>query len=355
VGSQSLSGRVKRYSVVGPRGQTGLRPCVGSSSSLGTLRAVRECLRPRCQTELRPCVQSLTPEGEDVATSEAGVRFSERSRRSAGCRSSRPTWLRPGVRSGSFSHGVERKRALWVLAPSTMGVPLSTFCEATRTPAPRSASLAAGATTQRPTPPGPQRTFPLHAVRERSANPRMSEALVGRQDLHPHAPLAPSENDRGRTHGRSPVGCDDLHAHVPLATFRERSRAHAWAKPCLAGRPTALVRTQPPETNTSRGRPTGMELPDYPVVVLTPHRRTRMGPHLRFPPGLFPDSQLVMLPAGSFPGFAARYASRRVFPRIRSSLRFPPVLFFQSTRLKGANVPSFSMMLSLMAPLSSTA
>jgi hypothetical protein len=218
VGSQSLSGRVKRYSVVGPRGQTGLRPCVGSSSSLGTLRAVRECLRPRCQTELRPCVQSLTPEGEDVATSEAGVRFSERSRRSAGCRSSRPTWLRPGVRSGSFSHGVERKRALWVLAPSTMGVPLSTFCEATRTPAPRSASLAAGATTQRPTPPGPQRTFPLHAVRERSANPRMSEALVGRQDLTPSR-AARTLRERSRTHAwAKPVGPEVLHPHVPLAT-----------------------------------------------------------------------------------------------------------------------------------------
>jgi hypothetical protein len=33
-----------------------------------------------------------------------------------------------------------------------------------------------------------------------------------------------------------------------------------------------------------------MELPDYPVVALTPHRRTRMGPHFRFPPGLFSDS-----------------------------------------------------------------
>jgi hypothetical protein len=225
---------VKRYSVVGPRGRTGLRPCVGSSSSLGTLRAVRECLRPRCQTELRPCVQSLTPEGEDVATSEAGVRFSERSRRSAGCRSSRPTWLRPGVRSGSFSHGVERKRALWVLAPSTMGVPLSTFCEATRTPAPRSASLAAGATTQRPTPPGPQRTFPLHAVRERSANPRMSEALVGRQDLHPHAPLAPSENDRGRTHGRSLLAPRSYtltrRSQPPRATANARMGEACWVR-----------------------------------------------------------------------------------------------------------------------------
>jgi hypothetical protein len=77
---------------------------------------------------------------------------------------------------------------------------------------------------------------------------------------------------------------------VSLLTFRERTRAHARAKPCLAGRPTMLVRTQCCETNTSRGRPTGMELPDYPVVALTPVRRTRMGPHLRFPPGLFLNS-----------------------------------------------------------------
>jgi hypothetical protein len=95
------------------------------------------------------------------------------------------------------------------------------------------------------------------------------------------------------------------------SAFRERSQTLAWAKPCLAGRPTMLVRTQPPEQNTSRSHPSGMELPDYPVVVLTLHRRTRMGPHLRFPPGLFPDSSLVTLPAGSFFKFVPRYASRR--------------------------------------------
>jgi hypothetical protein len=106
----------------------------------------------------------------------------------------------------------------------------------------------------------------------------------------------------------------DPHAHAPLATSRERSRRHARAKPCLAGRPTALVRTQIPETNTSRGRPSGMELPDYPVVVLTPAPLDQDGPA---PP----------LPARSFPGFVARSASRRVFSRIRSSFRFPPGLF----------------------------
>jgi hypothetical protein len=98
--------------------------------------------------------------------------------------------------------------------------------------------------------------------------------------------------------GEALFGGDDLHTHAPLYTFRERSQTLAWAKPCLAGRPTMLVRTQPPEQHTSRSRPSGMELPDYPVVVLTPSRRTRMGPHFTFPPGLFPDSYLVLLPVG---------------------------------------------------------
>jgi hypothetical protein len=98
--------------------------------------------------------------------------------------------------------------------------------------------------------------------------------------------------------GEALFGGTDLHTHASLATSRDRSRTHAWAKPCLAGRPTVLVRTQPPETNTSRGRPPGMELPDYPVVVVNLPRRTRMGPHFRLPPGLFLDSYLVPLPAG---------------------------------------------------------
>jgi hypothetical protein len=77
---------------------------------------------------------------------------------------------------------------------------------------------------------------------------------------------------------------------VPLHTPRQRSRTHAWAKPCLAGRPTALVRTQCCEQNTSRGRPSGMELPDYPVMATLPTPMDQDGPA---PP----------LPAGSFPRF----------------------------------------------------
>jgi hypothetical protein len=107
-----------------------------------------------------------------------------------------------------------------------------------------------------------------------------------------------AESDRERTHGRSPV----WRAHpglVPLATCRDATQTPIWAKPCLAGRPSALVRTQFPEQNTSRGRPTGMELPDYPVMALTPTPQDQDGPALP-------------LPAGSFPVLVPRYASRRV-------------------------------------------
>jgi hypothetical protein len=124
-----------------------------------------------------------------------------------------------------------------------------------------------------------------------SARCEQCEALFGDRELHTPAPAPnlPRAITNPRM-GEALTGRQDLHAHGLLALSRERSRTLAWAKPCLAGRPTMLVRTQLPETNTSRSRPSGMELPDYPVVVLTPSCRTRMGPHLRFPPGLFPDS-----------------------------------------------------------------
>jgi hypothetical protein len=118
-----------------------------------------------------------------------------------------------------------------------------------------------------------------------------------------HVPRRLSE----RPHGQSPGWCDDLHAHALLHTFRRRPRTLAWAKPCLAGRPTMLVRTQCCETNTSRGRRAGMELPDYPVVATLPTPWDQDGP-------------ARPLPAGSFPRFVARYASRRVFFQIRISL-----------------------------------
>jgi hypothetical protein len=141
----------------------------------------------------------------------------------------------------------------------------------------------------------------------------MGEALFGDQELHTPAPLATSRQ-RSRTLARAKP-CSAATTYTlphPLATSRERPRTHAWAKPCLAGRPTALVRTLPPEQNTSRGRPIGMELPDYPVMATLPTPQDQDGPALH-------------LPAGSFSVLVPRYASRRVFSRIRISLRFPPL------------------------------
>jgi hypothetical protein len=112
----------------------------------------------------------------------------------------------------------------------------------------------------------------------------------------------------GRSCGRQPcLAARSYTLTHPLHTFRQRSRTHAWAKPCLAGRPTMLVRTQCCEKNTSRSRPSGMELPDYPVIALTPTPWDQDGPAL-------------LLPARSFFKFVPRYASRRVFAQIRSPL-----------------------------------
>jgi hypothetical protein len=60
-GLRSFSERVEHYSVVGPCRQTGLRPCVGSWSLSGRLRAERERVRPGDQTGLRPGVRLGNP------------------------------------------------------------------------------------------------------------------------------------------------------------------------------------------------------------------------------------------------------------------------------------------------------
>jgi hypothetical protein len=157
---------------------------------------------------------------------------------------------------------------------------------------------------------------PLHTFRERPrthARPKPCLAATT-YNARTHNPCIRStrfENDHEPTHGRSPVWRQRLTTPVGAFASRERSRTHAWAKRCLAGRPTALVRTQSPETNTSRGRPPGMELPDYPVMATLPTPQDQDGPALP-------------LPAGSFPVLVPRSASRRVFSRTRTSLRFPP-------------------------------
>jgi hypothetical protein len=144
---------------------------------------------------------------------------------------------------------------------------------------------------QRPTTPGPLTTL-------RRSRTHAKPSLAART-YNPCIPSPPFENDPARTHARSPVGRQDHKRARPLAASRERQRTRARAKPCLAGRPTAPLRSQSPEKHTSRGRPPGMELPDAAVVVIVPYRRTRMGPHFEAPPGLFPYSYLVLLPAGS--------------------------------------------------------
>jgi hypothetical protein len=147
---------------------------------------------------------------------------------------------------------------------------------------------------------------------------RMGEALFGGPTRN-YQLRRSAFRERSRTHAwaKPCLAAKTYTPLAPLATSRERSRTHAWAKPCLAGRPTALVRTQCCETNTSRGRPSGMELPDYPVVATPPTPWDQDGPALP-------------LPAGSFPVLVTRYASRRVFSQIRNSLRFPPGLFSNS-------------------------
>jgi hypothetical protein len=156
-------------------------------------------------------------------------------------------------------------------------------------------------------------TEPSHGLPRRTA--RAKPHLAGRPAYSCTLANVPRPITTARM-GEALCRRQDLHADAPLHRFRERPRTHAWAKPCLAGRPTALVRTQPPEQNTSRGRPSGMELPDYPVMATLPTPWDQDGPA---PP----------LPARSFPVFVARSASRPVFSRIRISFRFPPFFLFK--------------------------
>jgi hypothetical protein len=53
--------------------------------------------------------------------------------------------------------------------------------------------------------------------------------------------------------GEAVFGGNDLHTHAPLATFRDRPRPHAWAKPCLAATTYTLThRSQRSETDHDR-------------------------------------------------------------------------------------------------------
>jgi hypothetical protein len=161
-----------------------------------------------------------------------------------------------------------------------------------------------------------QRRRGVEQRRARSHPPNESRARpITYMSLHTSRARPQTHRARPQTHARAKpcLAARSYNADAPLQTSRERSQTHAWAKPCLAGRPTALVRTQPPEQNTSRGRPSGMELPDYPVVAVTPTPQDQDGPALP-------------LPTGSFFKFVARSASRRsTFPVLvtRSASRRP--------------------------------
>jgi hypothetical protein len=225
-----------------------------------------------------------------------------------------PVWwpgpTTPYVRSSRFENDHERTtcEALPGRQDLHAHAPLHTFRRRSRTHARRCPVWP-----RRPTHSRTARNVP-----RTSTNARLGEALSGSQDLHAHAPLHTfrerprthawpkpclagttytlmhrsqrSESDDEPTHGRSPVWPQRPTTPGPLAVSRERSGTHAWAKPCLAGRPTMLVRTQSPEQNTSRGRPSGMELPDYPVVATRPIPQDQDGPTPPLPTGSFPYS-----------------------------------------------------------------
>jgi hypothetical protein len=228
----------------------------GSVIAVGTCGAVRECVAPGGQTGLRPC-----------------------------------------VRSGSFSKRAERngRRASWVLAANSAS-PVRALTRLER--AKRHARCGrrrdwSGGSGLRRGVSKPRWTRYLRCVQHSDRRGDTVQTDVTHSGWKtPNARAAPrvSRTIPNARMGEALFGRQELHTPAPARNVRERSRTHAWAKPCLAGRPTTLVRTQSPVQNTSRGRPSGTELPDYPVVALTPVRRTRMGPHLRFPPGLFPYS-----------------------------------------------------------------
>jgi hypothetical protein len=106
-----------------------------------------------------------------------------------------------------------------------------------------------------------------------TTNPRMSEALSRRQNLHTltHRSTG-SDGDHERPHGEALFGREDVGTHAPPATFRERSRPHAWAKPCLIARtynactPSARSENDPERTH---GRsPVWRAGPTTPVALL---------------------------------------------------------------------------------------
>jgi hypothetical protein len=81
----------------------------------------------------------------------------------------------------------------------------------------------------------------------------MGEALSGGTTYIARGVFARSENHPGPSHSEALSGRQDLHADAPLAVSRERSRRHAWAKPCLAATTYTLPhRSQRPDSERER-------------------------------------------------------------------------------------------------------
>jgi hypothetical protein len=79
-----------------------------------------------------------------------------------------------------------------------------------------------------------------HVSRTTTNAPRAKPCLAARTYTLTHRSTR-FDGDREPTRGDALFGRDDLHTHARLATFRERPRTHAWAKPCLAARTYTLM------------------------------------------------------------------------------------------------------------------
>jgi hypothetical protein len=120
-------------------------------------------------------------------------------------------------------------------------------------------------------------TAPTRLVRQPSTRiPGLSQTPAPTPPSHGPSPV-PTHNPRtaqpvpraitSARKSEALFGGNDLHTHAPLATFRDRPRTHAWAKPCLAGPPGAPTAHNVSRRN--RGLPVGEALfggPTYNAV-----------------------------------------------------------------------------------------
>jgi hypothetical protein len=83
------------------------------------------------------------------------------------------------------------------------------------------------------------RSTPSHGQpRPRRLHGRRTRRSHGQPDGRTASPSGRRASPSGRM-GAALFAREDQHPHATLATCRERSRTHAWAKPCLAGPPGA--------------------------------------------------------------------------------------------------------------------